>query len=139
MALSEAIIPTDEHSPGAKDAGVPLYIDAVLAEANEDQRTLWKEGLAAMDQMTKKEFGARFSACTVGQQEEILLRICANEENPGTLEERFFVAVKRATIEGYYNSEVGIHKDLEYQGNTMLAEFEGCTHAEHGGAKQDKS
>jgi hypothetical protein len=35
------------------------------------------------------------------------------------------------TIDGYYTSKIGIHQELEYQGNTALAEFEGCTHPEH--------
>ncbi len=35
------------------------------------------------------------------------------------------------TIDGYYTSAIGIHKELEYKGNTALAEFPGCTHPEH--------
>jgi hypothetical protein len=48
-----------------------------------------------------------------------------------TLEERFFVAVKQSTVDGYYLSDVGIHQELQYQGNAVLAEFPGCTHEEH--------
>jgi hypothetical protein len=33
---------------------------------------------------------------------------------------------KRATIHGYYTSEIGIHKELHYKGNQILAEFVGC-------------
>ena len=51
--------------------------------------------------------------------------------NPATLEERFFAALKRMTIEGYYTSAVGIHQDLNYQGNTAMADFPGCSHSEH--------
>jgi len=36
------------------------------------------------------------------------------------------MAVKRATIEGYYTSAIGIHQGLQYQGNTALSEFPGC-------------
>ena len=39
--------------------------------------------------------------------------------------------VQQTTIDGYYTSAIGIHQDLEYQGNTALAEFPGCTHPEH--------
>jgi hypothetical protein len=48
-----------------------------------------------------------------------------------TPRERFFVAAKHATIHGYYTSEIGIHKELRYKGNTLLAEFAGC-HTEDG-------
>lgn len=40
--------------------------------------------------------------------------------------EAFFANTKQATIHGYYTSEIGIHKDLRYKGNQILAEFVGC-------------
>jgi hypothetical protein len=40
--------------------------------------------------------------------------------------ESFFEITKRATIHGYYTSEIGIHKELRYKVNTILAEFVGC-------------
>ena len=40
--------------------------------------------------------------------------------------EAFFANTKQATIHGYYTSEIGIHKDLRYKGNQLLAEFTGC-------------
>ena len=40
--------------------------------------------------------------------------------------ETFFVMAKQATIHGYYTSEIGIHKELQYKGNQMLPEFVGC-------------
>ena len=40
--------------------------------------------------------------------------------------EAFFANTKQATIHGYYTSEIGIHKDLRYKGNQILAEFTGC-------------
>jgi hypothetical protein len=40
--------------------------------------------------------------------------------------ERFFAATKRATVHGYYTSEIGIHQELRYKGNQILAEFVGC-------------
>jgi hypothetical protein len=38
----------------------------------------------------------------------------------------FFLIAKQATIHGYYTSEIGIHKELRYKGNQLLAEFVGC-------------
>jgi hypothetical protein len=40
--------------------------------------------------------------------------------------EAFFADTKQATIHGYYTSEIGIHQDLRYKGNTLLADFVGC-------------
>jgi len=41
------------------------------------------------------------------------------------------VQLKLMTINGYYTSATGIHKDLQYKGNTALPDYYGCTHPEH--------
>ena len=51
----------------------------------------------------------------------MLLRISENENHPSSLEERFFKALKEATITGYYTSEFGIHNDLHDAGNTFTS------------------
>lgn len=132
-ALSEAIIPSDSHSPGAAAARVHEYIDTLIAESGEDVKSSWKEGLAALDTIAECSRGTTFLECPSDQQAVMLQEISQNEEHPKTVEERLFVAIKTATINGYYTSEIGIHRELEYQGNTALAEFEGCTHEEHKG------
>jgi len=40
--------------------------------------------------------------------------------------QEFFANTKQAAIHGYYTSEIGIHQELRYKGNTLLAEFVGC-------------
>ena len=45
---------------------------------------------------------------------------------PRTPLESFFAVTKRATVHGYYTSEIGIHKELRYKGNQVIAEFVGC-------------
>ncbi len=40
--------------------------------------------------------------------------------------EAFFALTKRATIDGYYTTEIGIHKELRYKGNRILDDFVGC-------------
>lgn len=131
-ALSETIIPADEHSPGSRAARVSAYIDTILAESDDRRKTFWTDGLAAIDRMAEGEYERKYADCTPEEQTTLLLRLSENEEHPRTLEERFFVAIKRAAIDGYYTSAIGIHRELEYQGNAALAEFEGCTHEEHG-------
>ena len=130
-ALSETIIPTDDHSPGARDAGVHEYIDDVVAFADQRTKDLWTAGLAAVDSMAEQQWGRRFAQCDTDRQTELLEKLAANEDRPQTLEERFFVALKRATVEGYYTSAIGIHQDLQYQGNEALPDFPGCAHPVH--------
>jgi hypothetical protein len=129
--LSENIIPTDSHSPGAKAARVDEFVNETVSASGQAIQKLWVDGLAAVDKLAEREFGKSFADCSADQQIEILTRISQNEEKPVTLEERFFVALKQSTVDGYYLSDIGIHQELQYQGNAVLAEFPGCTHEEH--------
>jgi hypothetical protein len=131
IELSERIIPADDNSPGAKEARVSEYIDTVANIANEQTRKDWRDGLAAINKMSRDKFGKDFADATEAQQVDLLTEISKNERAPKTTEEKFFKMVKNATIDGYYTSEIGIHKELKYRGNTYLKEFTGCTHPEH--------
>ncbi|MPY88481.1 MAG: hypothetical protein GEU99_11200 [Luteitalea sp.] len=130
--LSEAIIPADDHSPGAKEARVADYIDLLLAESDAETQKNWTEGLAALDQACDERYQAAFAKLSASQVDELLTEISKNESAPETTIEKFFAATKDATIRGYYTSEIGIHRELEYKGNQFLPEFVGCTHPEHG-------
>lgn len=129
--ISELVIPTDDHSPGAKAADVPAFIDLMVSESPEETKTLWRDGLAAMDKLSQAKFSKTFNRATPTQQIALLTEISQNESKPQTLEERFFKAIKNLTIDGYYTSKIGIHQELGYQGNTYVKEFKGCTHPEH--------
>lgn len=131
VEMSERIIPADEHSPGAKAAGVSQYIDLVISESTDVTKQTWREGLAAINTMSRGKFGKPFADSTVDQQIELLKEISKNERSPQTVEEKFFRTIKYATADGYYTSEIGIHKELHYKGNAYLKEFTGCTHPEH--------
>jgi hypothetical protein len=129
--ISDLIIPTDEHSPGAREAGVPGFIDLMLSESANEVKALWREGLAAVDKLCEKRFGVAFSGANTEQQVSLLKAISRNEYSPKSIEERFFVTIKGLTVDGYYTSQIGIHQELRYKGNAYLKDFVGCTHPEH--------
>lgn len=129
--LTDLIIPTDEHSPGASAAKVSQFIDLMVAGSNQSVQEQWTGGLQAVEAEAKARFEKPFLELTAGQQDQILAKMAAHETSPSTDLERFFVRLKSMTIDGYYTSAIGIHQDLEYKGNTALAEFPGCTHPEH--------
>jgi hypothetical protein len=131
-AIAETIIPADDHSPGAREARVADYIDLLLAESDRATQQTWTAGLAALDEESRRRFQAPFAQLSGAQATRLLTEISASELAPQTPLETFFTATKDATIRGYYTSEVGIHKELEYKGNRILREFVGCTHPEHG-------
>jgi hypothetical protein len=125
-ALTETIIPADAQSPGAHAARVADYVDLLLAESPAETVTAWRDGLAAVGALAQARFKAPLARLTPAQRIEIVGGIARNEASPQTAAETFFVAAKDWTIRGYYTSEIGIHKDLRYQGNQFLGEFVGC-------------
>lgn len=133
VEMSERIIPADDSSPGAKAARVSQYIDLIVSESPAAVKQTWREGLAAVNRMSREKFSKAFADASVEQQVELLKAISKNERNPQSVEEKFFRTIKNATIDGYYTSKIGIHDELKYKGNSYLKEFVGCTHPEHQG------
>jgi hypothetical protein len=116
--LSELIIPTDEHSPGARAAGVAGYIDARLAESLEpDWQARWRAGLQAVDALSRELNGKPLLEATPDQRVAVLTRMAASESDPKTPLDHFFKELKWWTVFGYYTSKIGIHRDQEYKGN----------------------
>ena len=113
--LMEMIIPADDHSPGAKAAEVSLFADVMVSTGTRETQTHWREGLKQIQEEARK------SSLT-----EALARSAAHEDQPTTDLERFFRTLKQMTVNGYYTSAIGIHQDLQYQGNTYLRAFPGC-------------
>jgi hypothetical protein len=131
-ALTETIIPADDHAPGAREARVADYIDLLLSESDDQTQRTWTAGLALLDVESRRRFKVPYAQLTTAQATELLTPIARNEAEPKAPLEQFFKTTKEATIRGYYTSEIGIHKELEYKGNRVLGEFVGCTHPEHG-------
>ena len=114
--LTELIIPADSHSPGAHAAKVSLFADLMVATGEESEKSKWRNGLRMMGEEADRTSLA-----------QALAKAAEHEEHPTTELEKFFTLLKQMAINGYYTSEIGIHQDLEYQGNTYLSEFPGCT------------
>lgn len=108
--LVDIIIPRTE-TPGASDVGVHFFIDR-LAATDSGLRFTLHHGLAAL----RKE---EFLSFPIGWQTSAFVN--------GPL----FPIVKDLTIDGYYSTKEGLADELGYHGATYVADFEGCTHAEH--------
>jgi hypothetical protein len=124
--LAEMIVPTDDHSPGARAAKVAAYIDARLAEAFDPaDRTSWRDGLKRIEQLSQQTNGKPFLEAAPAQRLALLERIAAHEDKPEKPEEKFFTVLKSRVVDAYYTSEIGIRQEMDYRGNTMQAEFSG--------------
>ncbi len=129
--LAEMIVPSDAHSPGAREAGVAAFIDETAADSTPQHQSEWTRGLDAVDAEAARLHGKAFAACSPAQRDGILAAMAAGEDNPKTALHRFFVLLKARTISGYYTSSTGLLKDLQYKGIVPLAAFPSCEHQEH--------
>jgi hypothetical protein len=111
----EMIIPADRQSGGAHAAKVSQFADRMVSTGSDSSKAEWRSGLQLFQEEALKSSLA-----------DALARAAAGEANPQSDLERFFVTLKQMTVNGYYSSEIGIHQDLEYQGNTYLAAFPEC-------------
>ncbi|HEX8185302.1 MAG TPA: gluconate 2-dehydrogenase subunit 3 family protein [Blastocatellia bacterium] len=124
--LTELIIPTDDHSPGARAAEVAAYIDRRLAESFEEEpKQLWRAGLKTIDSISREMYGRAFLEAAPEERIALLTRISQNEKDPKKPEEIFFRELKARTARAYYTSKIGIHTEIEYKGNKYLKEFVG--------------
>ncbi len=116
-ALVDLIIPTTD-TPGAKDAGVPVFIDKLLRDwVESEDRVRFQAGLAAVDEEMQETHGVAFREATPEQQNALLTRLDqeamqAREEGADPLP--FFATLKEWTLVGYYTSEIGAARDLQW-------------------------
>lgn len=124
--LTELIIPTDGHSPGARAAQAAAFIDSQLAEAWEQKsKDQWREGLNLVNRLSQEMNGKPFMQAKADERIAVLTRMARNEMKPEKPEEHFFRELKSRTAHAYYTSKIGIHQELEYKGNTYQKEFSG--------------
>jgi len=124
--LAEIIIPADDHSPGARAAGVTVYIDARLGESLEpEKKDAWRQGVQLVNQLSVTMNGQPFLKASPEQRTAVVERMAQNEAEPKSPEELFFRELKRATVHAYYTSKIGIHQEMEYKGNVLLNKFVG--------------
>jgi hypothetical protein len=116
--LADIIIPRDEVSGSATDAGVPDFIEFIVKDMPRHQLPM-RGGLAWLNTQCKKRFGNDFTACSPSQQIEIIDEIAFPERARPEMKAgvRFFSLMRDLTATGFYTSEIGI-KDLGYVGNT---------------------
>jgi gluconate 2-dehydrogenase gamma chain len=128
LALCDAIIPKDEKSGGAVEAGAPEFIDLLTSE-NEEYQLRLGGGLFWLDSSCVDRYGTPFMECKPEQKKEILdliaFRKNAKQDRALSQGVAFFAFLRRLTCDGFYTSKIGI-ADLGYIGNTSLREFPGC-------------
>jgi len=149
--LAELIVPADEVSGSAREAGAPEFID-LLCSQNKELAEIYTGGLLWLDAQMKDKYSVSFLEAKEAQQTAMLDLLVEAEKQDGerraqglTFEDiqrypefesygiyrpselspgiRFFDWVRRMTVDAFYTSEIGV-KDIGYKGNTAIAKFE---------------
>lgn len=129
--LADLIIPADDRSGSATDAGVPAFIDFVMTdELLGDRRrpqTALRGGLAWLDLESRDRFDTATFLEATGEQRRTLLDAIAYPEEAAP-EVRagvvFFNTLRDLVASGFFSSKMGV-EDLEYIGNKAHA-WNGC-------------
>ncbi|HZT33787.1 MAG TPA: gluconate 2-dehydrogenase subunit 3 family protein [Bryobacteraceae bacterium] len=121
--LSELIMPADEHSKSAIEAGAPEFID-LLASRNDELAHIYTGGLAWLDQEIERRHGSTFLAAAPEQQTAMLDLIAyrkneSPELGPGI---RFFAWVRNMVVDAYFTSKIGMDY-LGFMGNGAMSHF----------------
>jgi gluconate 2-dehydrogenase gamma chain len=146
--LVDAIIPRDERSGSATDAGVPEFMDFILIDeprlAEETSRqTAMRGGLAWVDLECQRRFDKTFVTCTDAERTAMLDDISTpppvepsadrvpepSDEAPAVPRlghgRAFFASFRDLTATGFWTTKIGM-EDLQFMGNRYVAEWTGC-------------
>ena len=124
--LANIIIPKDERSGSAGDAGTPQFIDFMMTDRPELQVPI-RGGLRWLDAESNARFGKAFKDAAATEQTAIIDDIAypmkaSPEFSHGVA---FFSRFRDLVATGFFTSRMGID-DLQYKGNVPNPGWEGC-------------
>ncbi len=125
---AEAILPATD-TPGARDAGVPEFIEWMLADwLEEEEAREFRAGLAGLDDLAAARSGTGFASSDDAVRHAVLteLDLASREQSapggpsllpsqgrgPARAPRDFFVALRELVLVGYYTSEIGATQEL---------------------------
>jgi gluconate 2-dehydrogenase gamma chain len=130
--LSDLVIPADDRSASATQAGVPEAVDDWIdfrstQDGNDNLKAEILGGLAWLDRESRRLGAADFVGLSADQQKQILDRIAfpdraAKEDQHGVA---FFNHFRSLVVGFYVSSKAGV-AFLPYLGNRAIAHWDGC-------------
>lgn len=121
--VAEIMIPRTD-TPGAKDVGIPAFIDKMLKDAYpKEEQARFVAGLADFETQAKREHGRTFLELEPALRAALVKQVhdpAVEGERKATLPvaERgrpFILMVKELTLLGYFTSEPGATQVLQYR------------------------
>ncbi|MCP1385551.1 gluconate 2-dehydrogenase subunit 3 family protein [Runella salmonicolor] len=121
VSVVDTIIPTTD-TPGAKDLGVPDFIQKMLVDCYEKgvQENV-KKGLEKTDAIAKDRYLRAFVDCNSLQRKDVLGKVAMSTDQ---MQKDYLTLVKSLTILGFTTSEYVQTKHLKY--NQAPGHYYGC-------------
>lgn len=114
-AMVSIIIPSEENSPGAAEAGVVRYIDRGLAGFMRDLQSTYRNGLIAVKELTATMSSTTFLESDDATRQEIVGRLDRlGTDQPEEFAGQFFRILREHTLQGFFG-------DPAYGGNVDSA------------------
>lgn len=104
VAFADTLFPTDELGPGAKDAGMEVYLEKNLADPRMKAiKSVVTRGAIFLGRAARKEHGKGFWELTYAERESWVQRFARNEVRPNNFTPVAFVRVMLAlTLECFF-------------------------------------
>jgi Gluconate 2-dehydrogenase subunit 3 len=124
--LADIIMPKDERSGSATDAGVPEFMDFMMIDQPARQVAM-RGGLAWLDVECQRRFDKTFLNCAETERTTVLDDIAwPSKAKPEFAHGvAFFNNFRDLTASGFWTTRMGID-DLQYMGNRSVARWNGC-------------
>lgn len=115
--LADIIIPADDVSGSATDAGVPAFIEFMVKDIPAYQVPM-RGGLKWLDIQSHRRYGHVFLNCDERQRLELVEAIAyPGKANPAMMQGvAFFGLMRNLTASGFFTSQIGV-EDIGYMGN----------------------
>lgn len=124
--LANMVIPADERSGNAEDAGVPEFIDFMMLD-DPGRQTPMRGGLNWLDVQCRRLFGQNFIDCSDSQKRDMLDKIAYPDDADPDMQVgvNFFNSFRDLVASGFWSSKIGI-EDIGYMGNRPY-DWNGCS------------
>jgi hypothetical protein len=125
-SLVDVVIPRDDRSGSATEAGVPEFMDFMMGD-NPKSQPWMRDGLKWLNAECQARFGRAWESCSAAQHRQLLNDIAFPKTAPVALKAgvEFFTRFRDLTSSGFWTSRIGV-KDLGYKGNTPVPVWSGC-------------
>lgn len=135
--VADTILPPTAASPGAKEVHVGSFMQTMVTDCYEEKdQKIFAAGLDKLQEASKNKYSKRFTELSGKEKHVLLVHLDQEAKNYQKSKKEadpnhYFILLKQLTLLGYFTSEPGATKALNYL--PVPGRFEGCVPYEKGG------